>query len=378
MLKSRSVIELRRGCWQAVFRPPLALLLSCAIILASSWATAAEASFIRALDEPAISVKAPAQAFLVAITNAGSRLVAVGAHGVIIYSDDDGVSWRQASVPVMVTLTAIAFADPRNGWAVGHYGVILHTSDGGATWQLQLDGMQANQLTMTAAQAAVADHNNAAGAPFAMKRAAAFVAGGPDKPFLCLRVASANDVTVFGAYRLAMNTTDGGKHWSDWSLHIDDNLSHNLYAVTSTGSSVYLVGEMGLVFHSTDAGASYPEIQGPNSATYFGVLALNDDSIFVYGVAGLAFASNDGGKTLQPISLGTSTNLVAGLTLKSGAIVIAAQDGRLFESVDNAKTFKPMQTVIPMGVAGLAQARNGNIVIAGDHGIICIQAANFS
>lgn len=346
------------------------------IALVVPWRAADAASFIRALDEPAIAVKAPDKAFLVAITNAGPRLVAVGEHGVIIYSDDNGASWRQASVPVMVTLTAVAFADPLNGWAVGHYGVILHTGDGGVTWQLQLNGIQANALTMAAAQAAAADGSTAAGAPYALKRAAAFLEAGPDKPFLCLQVTSANDVTVFGAYRMVMHTTDGGKHWSDWSLQVADNLSHNLYAVTAPGPVSYLVGEMGLIFRSTDAGQSYQEIQPPSSATFFGVITLNDNSIFVFGVAGLAFRSNDGGKTLQPIILGTSTNLVAGLHLKSGAIVLAAQDGRLFMSEDNATTFKSLQTVIPMGVSGIAEATDGDLVVAGDHGIVRIASAN--
>jgi hypothetical protein len=38
-----------------------------------------------------------------------------------------GRQWRQASVPVSVTLTAVSFATPQLGWAVGHAGVVLHT-----------------------------------------------------------------------------------------------------------------------------------------------------------------------------------------------------------------------------------------------------------
>ncbi|MES2943818.1 MAG: glycosyl hydrolase, partial [Pseudomonadota bacterium] len=38
-----------------------------------------------------------------AVTRAGKRLVAVGERGTVLLSDDNGVSWRQASVPVQAT-----------------------------------------------------------------------------------------------------------------------------------------------------------------------------------------------------------------------------------------------------------------------------------
>ena len=59
------------------------------------------------LQESAIPVKAPSHVFLNAVALAGSRLVAVGEHGVIIYSDDEGASWRQASVPVNVLFLSL-------------------------------------------------------------------------------------------------------------------------------------------------------------------------------------------------------------------------------------------------------------------------------
>jgi hypothetical protein len=50
------------------------------------WPTLSDADTgFRALDEAAISVKAPSQIFLAGITRAGGRLIAVGEHDVIIY-----------------------------------------------------------------------------------------------------------------------------------------------------------------------------------------------------------------------------------------------------------------------------------------------------
>ena len=109
---------------------------------------------VYSLDNAAIAVKTPMATPLVAIARVGQRLVAAGLHGVIVVSSDSGVTWRQASVPVDVTLTAIYFISPQEGWAVGHFGVILHTGDGGLTWTRVVDGLDViKALNATAALA---------------------------------------------------------------------------------------------------------------------------------------------------------------------------------------------------------------------------------
>ena len=81
-----------------------------------------------------LATKAP----LLALTQIGPRLVAVGDFGVILLSDDAGATWRQAeSVATRNMLTAVTFADANRGWAVGQGGTVLHTADGGQNWALQ-------------------------------------------------------------------------------------------------------------------------------------------------------------------------------------------------------------------------------------------------
>ncbi len=255
------------------------------------WARASSLTGIYVLDTASIRVRAPDHVLLEAVARAGDRLVAVGEHGVIIFSDDNGASWMQADVPVGVTLNCVAFATPMLGWVAGHFGVILNTEDGGTTWHTQLNGIQANQLTLTAAQAAA--NPSSPGAPFAMRRAGIFVQGGPNKPFLSLIVLSPQKLIVFGAFRMTMLTLDGGMSWADWSLNIGDALSHNLYAATVSGSDIYVVGEAGLVFRSTDGGNTFPAVASPANATLFGVLGIENGAIITFGVAGNIFRSED-------------------------------------------------------------------------------------
>ena len=66
---------------------------------------------------------------------AGSRVIAAGERGQIIYSDDKGGTWKRARVPVQATLTALFFIDDTHGWAAGHDSVILRTIDGGENWE---------------------------------------------------------------------------------------------------------------------------------------------------------------------------------------------------------------------------------------------------
>jgi photosystem II stability/assembly factor-like uncharacterized protein len=61
----------------------------------------------------------------------------VGEFGVILASDDGGLTWHQQKAPIESTLFGVHFTDPQHGWAVGIDAVIIHTEDGGQTWQIE-------------------------------------------------------------------------------------------------------------------------------------------------------------------------------------------------------------------------------------------------
>ena len=337
---------------------------------------AGAATGIRALDEPAMMVTAPDKVSLIAIALAGNRLVAVGEHGVIAYSDDNGLTWHQSVVPVTLTLTCVAFSSPTNGWAAGHYGVILHTADGGKTWQLQMTGIGANQLTLDAANRAIAQDATNTDAKRALRRANIFMAAGPDKPFLSILTQSGTAATIFGAYRMTLKTNDGGKTWADWSLHIGDKLSHNLYDVFSAGPALYVVGETGLVFRSVDGGNNFPEVTQPGDATLLGGIDLRNDGVLVFGVAGQAFRSADGGTTWQSVSFGATSSLVVAHALRSGGLMIASEDGGLYTSADDGMTFLRLPENVPMALYDFVQAADGSIVVVGNRGVMRLAAPN--
>jgi photosystem II stability/assembly factor-like uncharacterized protein len=347
--------------------------------LASSIAYAQVPNGIRVLNQPAIAVKEPGKVTMIALTLAGNRLIGVGVHGVIIYSDNNGVDWKQASVPVGVLLTCVKFATPQVGWAAGQFGIILHSTDGGATWQEQLNGVQVNQLIQDNANAALAANPNSDSAQRAVHRAGFFNADGPNKPFLSILVTDANDATVFGAYRMAVKTNDGGKTWRDWSLKIGDPLSHNLYDAAIVGPAIFIAGESGNDFVSTDGGNSYTEMTSPSpdGSTMFAVIATGDGGVLMFGVAGEAYSSHDDGKTWQQVTIGTGQNLTAARTLRSGTIVLTSEDGNLYVSRDHAKSFARAPQPMPMALYDLEQAPNGAVIAAGSAGVMTVPASDF-
>src|SRR5215208_6902757 len=116
------------------------LALASGAALAAMAATGASQGWQDVLDTPALGSPLAARGLLNGLVLAGNRLVAVGQRGHIVYSDDSGKTWAQATVPVSSDLVAVHFPTPQAGWAVGHDGVILHSADAGKSWTKQRDG----------------------------------------------------------------------------------------------------------------------------------------------------------------------------------------------------------------------------------------------
>ena len=341
-----------------------------AILFGMAAAPARALTGIAALDTPSILLKDPASALLVAITaTPGKRLVSAGEHGIIILSDDDGTTWKQASVPVDVTLTCVAFATDLIGWAAGHFGVILNTRDGGESWQVQLNGIQANQLTLQAAQDPSLAASPSPGAPLAARRAQHFMEAGPDNPFLTLLVLGPAKVVALGAYRMAMLTQNGGGTWVDWSLHIYDKYSHNIYDAAAIGGIDYLVLEEGLVFASTDGAKTFLPLASPGQSTLFGILGARDGALIVFGVAGFVARSTDGGKSWAVIEIASQQDLPGGRVLDDGSVVLVDEAGQVFASRDNGASYARVPGIQPAPFFDLQQAPDGNLIAVGATGV---------
>ena len=307
-----------------------------------------------------ISAKAP-QSVLLAVTRAGSRVVAVGERGIILLSDDAGVSWRQVSSPSSVSLTAVQFVDDKNGWAVGHLGVVLHSADGGETWARQLDGVQAAEMLLA--------HAKQGGDSREIKSAELMVADGPDKPFLDVQFIDSTTGFIVGAYGLIFKTTDGGTSWQVWSGHVANPESLHLNGIAANGNNIFIVGERGLLLRSTDGGDSFEALQSPYEGSYFGALSTANDGVFIYGLRGNAYRSADNGASWQKVNVKSDAAISSAVQLHDGSLVLVSQAGEFFISKAASESFETLPWRGVGSVSDITETSAGELTVVGLHGL---------
>ncbi len=260
------------------------------------------------LTEQAAPSAAAGSGFVLDVATAADRLVAVGEHGRIVFSDDRGRQWQRASTPAREVLTAVAFADERRGWAVGHGPVVLHTTDGGATW---------------AEQAITPDM---------------------PEPLFDVTFLDAETGVAVGAFGQIWRTEDGGQRWESVSLHAQDGgafgevmggngvsvADAHLYGVACFPqpgcAQLFAVGEGGVMLRSDDAGKSWRYVDSGSDVSFFGIVA-NAQHLLAFGMFGHAIVSEDGGETWSEIETDTERSLLAASWLPDGGAVLVGNDG---------------------------------------------------
>jgi photosystem II stability/assembly factor-like uncharacterized protein len=314
------------------------------------------------LERPARATPRAANSVLLGLTRAGTRLVAVGERGVILLSDDDGKSWRQAKVPVSVALTNVHFATAMKGWASGHSGIVLHSSDGGETWSRQLDGMRAAQLVLDEARAGGAQ-------PPRLSYAQRLVAEGADKPLLDVHFRDPDNGLAVGAYGLILATRNGGTTWESLQERIDNPKGKHLYGIHDSGGELYIAGEQGALYRRAAGGDSFAEVKTPYPGTFFGAISAASGELLVYGLRGNAFWTTDGGLHWQKSQTATPATLTAGRRLEDGSLILLDESGQLLRSVDGGRRFAQVPVSQPFPFTAVAQAADGSLVLAGQRGI---------
>lgn len=301
------------------------------------------------------------------VVKAGERLVSVGERGTILLSDDQGQSWRQVASPVRVTLTAADFPTPRLGWAVGNGGILLATSDGGESWTKQLDGSAIAAIEVEQAKADLASAPNDEQAQHRLREAEGLVQDGPDKPLMDVHFFDDRHGLIVGTYGLALRTEDGGRSWQSIMGHTDDPQGRHLYGIEAAPDGVYLAGEQGSIFKSTDGGHSFHRVANPGKGSFFGLVSAPGGAIVAYGLRGAVFRSEDGGTHWARVNV-TQASFNAGKRLADGSLLLADEGGGLWRSTDGGKNFAAVPRPDGPGLSGIAEPVPGMLVISSDHG----------
>jgi photosystem II stability/assembly factor-like uncharacterized protein len=343
----------------------LAALFGAATLLAAP--AAPNRNFTDVLDQPAATSALAAQRLLQASAVAGQRLIAAGARGHIVYSDDRGATWQQAKVPVSADLTALHFANARLGWAVGHEGVVLHTRDGGASWQVQLDGRRANALVLARVRQLAAAAADPAALASLVSEAERAAEEGPSRPFLDVWFANEREGFVVGAYNLIFHTDDGGLTWEPWVERTQNERYYHLYGIRGSSDGLYIVGELGLALRFDPASARFAAMQTPYEGSYFGLLT-KPGLVLAYGLRGTAYRSRDGGQRWEAVESGITASITASQVLPDGRLLLCSQAGDVLVSDDDGAHFRRLTMKNPVPCTGLAVSGD-TLVLSGLRGV---------
>lgn len=286
------------------------------------------------------------QRLLTAITRAGNRLVAVGARGHIILSDDEGRTWRQAQkVPTRVLLTAVSFVDARRGWAGGHDAVILVTRDGGETWALQ---HRAPDL---------------------------------EAPVLGFHFLDPVRGLAVGAFGLVLETDDNGATWRAGT--IDGNGPPGFDAPVELSSDGHLntifplkdgsrlvAGEFGRVFRADRATRRFKQVPSGYEGSLWGGIGTPTGTALLFGMRGTVLRSGDGGATWTRIPLDTRQSLSGAALLANGGIALVGLSGTIAVSLDDGQTFTVLHRADRKNLTDVVGTRGSALVAVGEAGVV--------
>ncbi len=326
--------------------------------------------FVDVIDTPAVESSLASKTLLNGITLAGRRIVCVGWRGHIIYSDDQGVKWFQASVPTSSDLVAVNFSSEQKGWAVGHNGIVLSSSNGGVTWQKIMDGNTAANVmlkyyTEHPPKVLPAGYESSDKFIEEMKR---FVKDGADKPFLDVFFENESTGYIVGAFNLIFKTSDGGKNWEPWYDRTENPGKLHFYAIRSIGRDLFIVGEQGMIQKYDRASERFRAVKSPYQGSYFG-LAGTPDSLVIFGLRGNLFLSKDGGLRWKKIESGISVGLTGGTVAKDGETIVVSQTGHILLSHDKGLNFKVINKEINFPATAVLSLDGDKVAITGIAGV---------
>ncbi|SEN43098.1 Uncharacterized protein SAMN04487857_11674 [Pseudomonas sp. ok272] len=339
-----------------------------ALVLALSSVAVTANGFVDPLDQPARSVLQAAHKPLRDIVNTGKRLIAVGDNGLIIFSDDQAATWRQAQVPVSVDFNAVYFSDAQHGWAVGHGAAILHSSDGGETWTKQLDGRQL--------EAMVVDYFKGGQSGLEPARADSYLSAilamsrpGPGQFFMGVWFdASGRNGYAVGPFGLIVGSHDGGKTWQPCNTRIDNDDLLHLTAIDEVGGRLFITGERGHVWVLEPGTGRFSARQTGYEGTLFG-LTGDQGALLAYGLRGHVFRSTDQGQHWASVTNDFNNLVVAGAALSGQKMVLVSQSAQVAMSRDQGATFTPLDIQPPSLLSGVVGMSGDQLALVGLNGV---------
>ncbi len=291
---------------------------------------------------PAAPASHATQATMLGATWADTRIVAVGDHGIVLLSDDQGMSFRQArSVPLSVPLTDVSFSNAKQGWAVGHWGAILASDDGGDTWQVQRLSTE------------------------------------EDRPLFAVHFFNARQGVAVGLWSLVLITDDGGATWTEQTLEAPPGSSRadlNLMGLFTDGhGSLYATAERGMVLRSDDQGRNWRYMDTGYEGTLWAGAVLADGSLLLGGQRGTLLHGSVDGFGFDRIPLKSKSSITS-IAVSGREVLAVGLDGLMVKSSNEGKSFEERLSADGASLTSALLNVNDIPILFSRRGVIPIQA----
>lgn len=278
-------------------------------------------------------------------------------------------------------LNAVYFADAKRGWAAGDGGLLLRTEDGGLTWVQQQVGVRdsindvyfrdkedgyllaGNRVLVTAdggrswqesGRFAASDFGGALPELYSVRF------GNKKKGWIVGSV-SRNEVVVDS---LVLSTSDGGATWRRQVVPSRDELIHLDFDGEKRG---WIVGDRGTILRTTDGGASWVRLQPRVNTTLYHVDFRGQDDGWIVGGRGTVLRTADGGDTWTPVSVpGVRATLLSVQFVNGEEGWIVGRGGTILRSGDGGRTWVRQESGTQQNLYALfLNKKNGWAVGAG-------------
>jgi photosystem II stability/assembly factor-like uncharacterized protein len=304
-----------------------------------------------------------------AMTQAEERIYAVGVHGIIIFSDDEGGTWTQASsVPTQNTLTDISCPTKEECWATGHDSTILYSNDFGNNWVVQYRDVDF------------------------------------DAPLLSIHMYDNKIGVAIGAFALSLRTSNGGETWDYLFLTDDEFQPHLNYTYgdqqswrESSQDEGFAVGELGKYYVSDDQGLNWLIVDTGYYGSFWSGVKIDNGQSLLLGMSGnLTLATlidrnenpplgkevylacyeaglHDGDcrvYVFDNLFIGTKNSMTNGIVLRDGRVAISGNGGIVtIVDLHKEKNIKTCVRGDRLSNTSIIQLSSDEFLIAGERGI---------
>lgn len=181
-----------------------------------------------------------------------------------------------------------------------------------------------------------------------------------------------------GAFGEMIATQDGGATWTNVAERLDNPDRNHLNAIVGQGDLMYIAGEAGHVFRSTDGGKSWAQLESPDpeNGSFFAINIISGNEVFIAGLRGVMYRSVDRGDNWKQITETLHKNINAAYFVDKDTVLAVGNDGAFFRSRDGGRTFQENIRKNRLTIASAAAAANGDYILVGAGGVEIVPPAS--